>query len=227
MHHFALTVKDVKKAVHFFNKVCGMDMQAFYWMHGTEASYHIFFKLSEDSSAAIAFHPEFVDNQPSEEQKGQLGMGTLPGYMEHFAFNVGSEEDLLAIQDRIRTYGYQTFGPIDHGMFKSVYVPHALDGGMLMEFATNTKGIDEAIWIDPEVVAHAGFTPEEAAEFTKAPDFRSQGGTVQNPPYNPELQPTMSEESIELFSDPEKLKAFVAMAAEPSSDKKSPKELLS
>ncbi|MBK9004912.1 MAG: hypothetical protein IPM41_13985 [Sphingomonadales bacterium] len=40
----------------------------------------------------------------------------------HWAFEVGSEEDLLAMQQRINSYGVSAVGPVDHGFVKSVYM---------------------------------------------------------------------------------------------------------
>lgn len=36
LHHLALNVHDVEGPLEFFTQGCGMEMVAFYWMHGVK-----------------------------------------------------------------------------------------------------------------------------------------------------------------------------------------------
>jgi catechol-2,3-dioxygenase len=56
------------------------------------------------------------------------------GAMQHVAFNVDSEADLLAMRDRLRTHGHFVMGPIDHGMCQSIYA--TAPEGLMIEFST-------------------------------------------------------------------------------------------
>ena len=220
MHHCALVVKDVRRALHFFTQVCGMEMLAYFWMHGVEGAYHIFFRLGERTTFAIAFDPKNVDVAPAPEQRGQFGVDRTPGNIEHFAMTVGSEDDLLAMNDRLRSNGYMTYGPIDHGKFKSVYVPHAVEGRILLEFAVWTQPLDrENTWIDSECYEHGGFTAADIEAYCNPPAFEGQGGTLPNPEYNPELQPGMAPDKIGMLSNPDVVAQLNEMMAEPKHDK--------
>jgi catechol 2,3-dioxygenase-like lactoylglutathione lyase family enzyme len=44
------------------------------------------------------------------------------GEMQHLAFHVENEGELLAMRDRIRSRGVHAIEPIDHGMRQSFYV---------------------------------------------------------------------------------------------------------
>ena len=212
MHHCAFLVNDMKNAMHFLSDVCGMKLKAFYWMHGVEKAYHAFFELNEHSSFAVAFNPAYNDNKPAN--RGQFGSGATPGNFEHFAFNVATEDDLLAMNDRLREKGYQTFGPIDHGMFKSIYVPYAINNGTTFEFSTDTNGFGDGDWIDPDTYTHAGFTAEDIARWRDPESAESKGGTLPNPEWNSDLQPGMAPEETGLLSNPEMLAMMVAGMAE-------------
>jgi catechol-2,3-dioxygenase len=58
----------------------------------------------------------------------------------HWAFEVGSEEDLLAMQQRINSYGVSAVGPVDHGFVKSVYMYDP--NGIQVELTVRVKDHD-------------------------------------------------------------------------------------
>jgi hypothetical protein len=103
--------------------------------------------------------------------------------MQHLAFNVDSEQELLAMRDRIRDRGINVMGPLDHGMCKSIYF--AGPEGLNLEISTSEQGIDERAWIDPEVAALAGISPADLERYTRPAAFDGRGGTVPQPPIDP------------------------------------------
>jgi hypothetical protein len=105
------------------------------------------------------------------------------GTMQHLAFNVADEQALLGLRDRIRSRGVNVFGPIDHGMCKSIYF--AGPENLTLEIATSREPVDARAWIDPEVVEAAGISPEELAGYKNPAPFQSQGGKVPQPPIDP------------------------------------------
>ena len=102
-----------------------------------------------------------------------------PGAMQHVAFNVDDDEQLLAMRDRIRSRGVRVLGPLDHGFCKSIYF-----GGpenLVLEVSTSRAAINAEAWIDPEVVALNGISVEELARYKNPASFQDSGGTFAQP----------------------------------------------
>jgi catechol 2,3-dioxygenase-like lactoylglutathione lyase family enzyme len=206
VHHLAICTKDIKKQIEFFTQTVGMDLVALYWMHGVDKTFHGFVRMG-NSSIAFVQAPEIGEIQP------QLGVShaawtaapVAAGVMQHLALNVDTFDDLLAIRDRVRTYGNWVMGPIDHGFCKSIYL--AAPEGIMLEFSTSEgQPIDAEAWIDPEVVRLAGISMADLQRFKNPPDFESQGGAVKNPtvdPANPPMQFPPGRERIFSMSDDE------------------------
>lgn len=191
IHHLAICTKDIKTQIEFFTQVCGMELEALYWMHGVKNTFHGFLKLSDNSSIALVAAPEIGEIQPAPGVSHPAGWTASPvagGVMQHLAMNVDTEADLLTMRDRVRSHGYWVMGPIDHGFCKSIYF--AGPEGMMLEFSTSEgKAIDAEAWIDPEVVKLAGINEEELKRYKNPPAFTSQGGKV--PQVDPEKSKLM------------------------------------
>ena len=99
--------------------------------------------------------------------------------MQHVAFNVDSEAELMAMRDRLRTHGHFVMGPIDHGMCLSIYA--TAPEGLMIEFSTSSAAIDADEWIDPEVVTFCGIDASDLARYRRPASFVSKGGTVPQP----------------------------------------------
>jgi len=202
MHHCAIAVRDVDAAIKFFTEAVGAPMKAFYWMHGREKCYHIFFELSEKSTVAIAFNPNAQEIVPPAEHRGAMGEDMTPGNMEHIALNVDSVEDLLTIRDRLRSHGYVTMGPVDHLFCQSIYVPAAIDGGMSIEFAVWTGGLSDANF-DPTCYEEAGYSEADIERFKTPVPFEGQGGAINNPELDLNKQKGLNREVAGSLIDPE------------------------
>ncbi len=93
---------------------------------------HIFFDIGGgelDNPTHIAFF-EVVDNpgdDPEELFKRRWGMDL------HFAMRVASHADLDSWQRRLEAKGVEVEGPVDHGMFRSIYFHDP--NGYRLEFA--------------------------------------------------------------------------------------------
>ncbi|MBS0411969.1 MAG: VOC family protein, partial [Proteobacteria bacterium] len=105
-----------------------------------------------------------------------------PGTLQHLAFGVATDADLIALRDRIRSHGVNVIGPIDHGMCRSIYF--AGPDRMTLEVATSHEPVDPKVWIDPAVLARAGISDAEAALY-KAPPAYMGPSPVPQPPYDP------------------------------------------
>ncbi|MBM4266660.1 MAG: VOC family protein [Deltaproteobacteria bacterium] len=187
IHHLAIATRDMKAQIEFFTQIVGMELVALYWMHGVPKTFHAFLRLGDHSSLAFVQGPEMdsIEPVPGVSHAGFTAGPVAGGAMQHVALNVDSEEEMLAIRDRLRTHGHWVMGPIDHGMCKSMYL--AAPEGLMLEFATSESPIDADEWIDPEVVALCGIDASELARYRRPPSFAERGGAVAQP--DPHAQP--------------------------------------
>jgi len=185
VHHLAVCTGDIKAQIEFFTDVLGAELKALYWMHGVDGTFHGFVRLNDHSYVA------FVQNEQIKDIEPQLGVShaanpgspAAPGTMQHVAFNVDTEAELLALRDRIRDRGINVMGPLDHGMCKSIYF--AGPEGLNLEIATSEVGIDERAWIDPEVCDLTGIDADDLARYTRPAAYVDQGGAVAQPTIDP------------------------------------------
>ena len=185
LHHLAISTGNMKAQIAFFSDVLGMELVALYWMHGVEGTWHGFLRLNDTASIA------FVQNDKIASTKANLGVShagspalpSAPGTMQHLAFNVDSDEELLNMRDRIRSRGINVIGPLDHGMCKSIYFA-GLEN-LSLEIATSSAAIDARAWIDPEVQALAGISNEELVRYKRPAAYKGEGGKLKQPPMDP------------------------------------------
>jgi catechol 2,3-dioxygenase-like lactoylglutathione lyase family enzyme len=186
VHHLAVCTADIKTQIAFFNDVLGMELVALYWMHGVQGAWHGFLKLADSSYLAFVQTPEIakIERTLGVSHSGSPGGPSAGGTMQHVALNVDSYEELLAMRDRIRSRGVTVIGPIHHGMCDSIYFAGPED--LSLEISTSEAAIDGRAWIDPEVVALAGISPEELERFRRPAEFSSPVGAVKQPPLAPD-----------------------------------------
>lgn len=182
VHHFAMCTADIRAQIAFFTDVLGMELVALYWMHGVQGAWHGFLKLNDQCSIAFVQTPE-VATIPIEigvTHAGNPGAPCAAGGLQHIAFNVDTEEELLAMRDRIRSRGVHVLGHIDHGFCKSIYF--AGPETLTLEVSTSEgQAIDPEAWIDPEVVALAGISAEELARFKSPAPYARPAQAVAQP----------------------------------------------
>jgi len=187
VHHLAITTKDIKAQIEFFNDVLGCELVALYWMHGVEGAWHGFMKLNDSCSIAFVETPDIknIDRTIGVTHSGSGAGPCAGGAMQHLALNVDTHEELLAMRDRIRSRGLTIFGPLDHGMCHSIYFAGPED--LSLEVATSAQPIDGRAWIDPEVVGLAGISPEELDRFRNPVPFEAPDGPVPQPAFDAEM----------------------------------------
>lgn len=182
IHHLAISTANIKNQIAFFTDVLGMELVALYWMHGVEGAWHGFLKLNDHSSLALVQSPDIEKLEPKlgHSHAGNAGAASAPGTMQHLALNVDTDDELIALRDRIRSRGVNVFGPIDHGFCKSIYFA-GLER-MTLEISTSAEPLNPDAWIDPEVVALAGITPDELARYRAPATYQGEAGKVPQPP---------------------------------------------
>jgi len=118
IHHTAYRCKDAKETVEWYGRVLGMDYTtAFAEDHvpstGEYDPYmHVF--LDAGNGNVLAFF-----ELPNQKDMGRDE--NTPAWVQHLAFRVGSEEELLAAKAHIEGEGIDVLGPTHHGIFKSIY----------------------------------------------------------------------------------------------------------
>ena len=184
IHHIAIMAADIKKHIAFFSDVLGCRLSALFDMHGVPGGLHAFMHLNNHCYFSIVELPEAA-NVPIELGVTHAGTGagvSAPGTMQHLAFRVDTQEELLAMRDRIRTKGVNVIGPLDHGMCQSIYF--AGPDNMALEVATPGAKLDTAQWVDPAVLEKAGISAQEAQIYMSPDAYAGEAGSVAQPPYD-------------------------------------------
>ena len=181
LHHLALCTADMKSQIEFFTDKLGMELQALYWMHGVENTWHGFLRLNDESSIAFVCNPEIegIEVQMGVTHAGNPGANSAAGTMQHLALKVKDRDEMMAMRDRLRAKGVPVLGPMDHGMCVSMYF--AGPENLSLELSYSSEPINNAQWIDPEVVALAGISEEELERYKNPAAFPGSGGSVAQP----------------------------------------------
>jgi catechol 2,3-dioxygenase-like lactoylglutathione lyase family enzyme len=186
VHHFAICTADIKAQIEYFTDVLGMELVALYWMHGVEGAWHGFLKLNDQSSIAFVQTPDVgkIAVEIGKTHAGNPGGPCAPGALQHIAFNVDTQAELLTMRDRIRSRGIDVFGHLDHGFCKSIYF--AGPENLCLEVSTSEgAAINPEAWIDPEVVALAGISAEDLARYKSPATFNRPSQPVPRPALDP------------------------------------------
>jgi catechol 2,3-dioxygenase-like lactoylglutathione lyase family enzyme len=171
----------MKEQIEFFTDKLGMELQALYWMHGVENTWHGFLRLNDESSIAFVCNPdiESIPRVLGESHAGNPGANCAGGAMQHLALKVCGEEELMAMRDRLRSKGVPVMGPLEHGMCCSIYF--AGPENLALELSYSLEPINQEAWIDPEVVALAGISASELQRYKHPPSYEDKGGAVPQP----------------------------------------------
>lgn len=160
IHHVAYRCKDAKETVEFYQRVMGMDFKlaiAENEVPSTKAPdpyMHIF--LDAGMGNVLAFF-----ELPNSPEMGRDG--NTPEWVQHIAFEVEDMDALLAAKAHIEAEGLDVLGPVNHGIFKSIYFFDP--NGHRLELAANT-GTEEQL---RELKAVAPDMIEEWSRTKRAP----------------------------------------------------------
>jgi catechol 2,3-dioxygenase-like lactoylglutathione lyase family enzyme len=176
VHHVAFMTADVKSQIAYFSDVLGMKLKALYWMHNVDGYFHAFMELNANSSVAFVFAPAVKDIPVNwgVSHAGNPVKPCAPGSMQHIAFSVDTDDELMEMRDRIRSRGVRVLGPLDHGFCQSIYFGGPED--LVLEVSTSAAAINAEAWIDPEVVALNGISVEELAAYKNPAPYRNDSG---------------------------------------------------
>lgn len=133
IHHVAYRCKDAKETVEFYQQVLGMEFKAAFAedrVPSTKAPdpyMHVF--LDAGMGNVLAFF-ELPKSKPMDRDRN------TPEWVQHIAFEVGNYDRLLAAKARMEAQGVDVVGPINHGVFQSIYLFDP--NGHRLELAANT-----------------------------------------------------------------------------------------
>ena len=138
-------------------------------------------RLNDESSIAFVCNPEIegIEVQMGVTHAGNPGANSAAGTMQHLALKVKDHDEMMAMRDRLRAKGVPVLGPMDHGMCVSMYF--AGPENLSLELSYSSQPINNAQWIDPEVVALAGISKEELERYKNPAAFPGSGGSVAQP----------------------------------------------
>lgn len=181
LHHLAISTADIKKQIEFFTDKLGMELVALYWMHGAKETWHGFLRMNDESSVAFVQSPSVGKIAPrlGETHAGNPTAPSAAGTTQHIALKVADMDELLRMQNRLRSKDVPVLGPVDHGFCKSIYF--AGPEGLALELSCSEEAINPDNWIDPDVVARAGISAGELARYRNPPAFEAPRAAVKQP----------------------------------------------
>lgn len=119
IHHAAYRCRDAEQTRWFYEDILGMKLTAAFafdkWSGlGEDRRYmHLFFDNGDGTFVAFFDDPDNASNESFNKKDG---------FDVHIAFEVESEEKMLAAQKRLQEAGVTCLGPLDHHFVRSVYV---------------------------------------------------------------------------------------------------------
>jgi catechol 2,3-dioxygenase-like lactoylglutathione lyase family enzyme len=143
-NHVDLLTEDMEATRHFYEDLLGFEVKRrdLVEIEGVGLIQHVFFDIGDGQMIAFSsgedapVFPKGVDTSINKA----LGVGPIV----HFAFEAGSEEGLLELQETLEAAGVRTRGPEDHeGWCRSVYFRDP--NGLQMEacYVTRELGTEE------------------------------------------------------------------------------------
>lgn len=119
VHHGAFRCRDAEQTIWFYRDVLGLSdytgvvIEAVPGSGADDPYLHLFFRMGNGEYIAFFDAPGSAD--PDWFQRKE-------SFDMHWAFEVASEADMLAMQERIKAQGISAVGPIDHGFVRSIYM---------------------------------------------------------------------------------------------------------
>lgn len=117
-HHVAYRCKDAKETVEFYRTYLGMEFQLAFAEDRVPSTgepdpyMHVF--LDAGNGNVLAFF-----ELPNSEEMGRDE--NTPAWVQHIAFKIDSLDKLLKSKHMLEAAGIDVLGPVDHGIFDSIY----------------------------------------------------------------------------------------------------------
>ena len=160
IHHVAYRCKDAKETVDFYGRVLNMEFQLAFAEDQVPSTkepdpyMHVF--LDAGMGNVLAFF-ELPTKEPMDRDRN------TPQWVQHIAFEVKDYKELVAAKQHVEAEGLDVIGPVDHGIFQSIYFFDP--NGHRLELVANTQTqeqIDELKRVAPAML-------EEWSQTKRAP----------------------------------------------------------
>ncbi len=118
IHHVAYRCKDAKETVEFYRTHLGMEFQIAFAEDRVPSTgepdpyMHVFLDAGNGNVLAFFELPNAAEMGRDEN---------TPAWVQHIALKVGSLDELLNSKDKLQAAGIEVLGPVDHGIFDSIY----------------------------------------------------------------------------------------------------------
>jgi catechol 2,3-dioxygenase-like lactoylglutathione lyase family enzyme len=138
IHHVAYRCRDAKETVEFYTELLGMDFQLAIAENEVPSTgepdpyMHVF--LDCGGGNVLAFFE--LPNSPEMDRDPNT-----PAWVQHIAFEVDDLDTLMATKARVEAAGLDVLGPVNHGIFRSIYFFDP--NGHRLELAANTRTDEE------------------------------------------------------------------------------------
>ena len=160
IHHVAYRCKDAKETVEFYQRVLNMEFQLAFAEDKVpstkEADPYMHVFLDAGMGNVLAFF-ELPTKEPMDRDHN------TPEWVQHIAFEVADYDALEAAKVHVEAEGLDVIGPINHGIFQSIYFFDP--SGHRLELVANTQTqeqIDELKRVAPAML-------EEWSQTKRAP----------------------------------------------------------
>jgi catechol 2,3-dioxygenase-like lactoylglutathione lyase family enzyme len=134
LYHFAFPCRDAEETRAFYEDLLGLPLVHCMLVDAVPSSgdkgpyAHLFFRMADDSY--IAFFDLGKDEAP-------LPSPNTPAWVQHFAMEVGSLDEVFAHKARLEAAGIEVRGLVDHHFVKSIYFFDP--NGLRLEITTRTE----------------------------------------------------------------------------------------
>lgn len=164
VHHVAYRCRDAKKTVEWYQKYLGMEFVLAIAENEVPSTkepdpyMHIF--LDAGGGNILAFF-----ELPTRPEMGRDP--NTPAWVQHLALKAESMDELLSAKTKLETDGHSVLGPVDHTIFRSIYVFDP--SGHRVELAVDTgtpemaKKLDAVKWDMLEEWSRTKKAPRHAA----------------------------------------------------------------
>jgi catechol 2,3-dioxygenase-like lactoylglutathione lyase family enzyme len=133
INHLAMATGNMEETIRFWRDLLEMRLVAGLGRPGYR---HYFFEISANDMIAFFEWPE-VEKGPEKDHGAPV---TGPFVFDHVSFEVGSEDDLWQLKDRLEAAGIWVSEVIDHGFIHSIYTFDP--NNIAIEFSAPVPGID-------------------------------------------------------------------------------------
>ena len=166
IHHVAYRCKDAKETVEFYQRTLNMGFMLAIAENEVPSTkepdpyMHVF--LDAGMGNVLAFF-----ELPNSDDMGRDD--NTPIWVQHIAFEVADLDALLSAKQHIEDQGIEVLGPVNHGIFKSIYLfdpnghrielaanvgtpeqmrmLHEIAPAMLQEWSETKRAPDHAAWL--------------------------------------------------------------------------------